>query len=311
MKLSRRIDESEIIAHYSQLNARAKPSLPGALDSMTLATSAFGIGDAVILSDLPRTANRNGRFASVFSPSKHFRTLMNFNPYYKPGLTPFCAISDVLYHSFDLGNGHLIQRLQRAYGLPIDLQPHGCVEVRERTTLSRIALHFEAGSHADWQRQHIRPDARILSSPSKAAIEALIVARPDFEFVELGSRSSGIRGAIDCTGLPLNESIEVLSSAKYFIGIMSGPMHLAAALNIRLICITNFPPPELICLPTLKDIDQVESEWFYPQSVILHQDGDGTFVKQISADNLQRALDGDLYPYWSSRYLPLVEDRIK
>jgi len=82
-------------------------------------------------------------------------------------------------------------------------------------------------------------------------------------------------------------------------------------LNIKLICITNFPPPELICLPTLKDIDQVESEWFYPQSVILHQDGDGTFVKQISAENLQRALDGDLYPYWSNRYLPLIEEQIK
>ena len=92
---------------------------------------------------------------------------------------------------------------------------------------------------------------------------------------------------------------------------MSGPMHLAAALNIKLVCITNFPPPELICLPTLKDIDQVESEWFYPQSVILHEDGDGTFVKQVSAENLQRTLDGYLYPYWSNRYLPLIEEHIK
>ena len=236
---------------------------------------------------------------------------MSFNPYYKPGLTPFCAVADVLYHSFDLGNGHLIQRLRRAYGLPIELKPHGCIEVAARTTLSRIALHFEAGSQAEWQRHHIRPDARMLSRSSKAALEALIAARPDFEFVELGKRSCGIKGAIDYTGISLTETIEVIASARYFIGIMSGPMHLAAALNLKLICITNFPSPESICLPTLKDIDQVESEWFYPQSVILHQGGDGPFVKQVSTENLQRALDGDLYPYWSDKYLPLIEEHIK
>jgi hypothetical protein len=307
--LPRHIDESEIIAHYAQREARAKPRLPAVLDGMTLTTSAFGIGDAVILSDLPRAGHQNDRFMSVFSPSEHFQTIMSFNPYYKPCLTPFCAIADVLYHSFDLGNGHLIQRLRRAYGLPIDLQPHGCIEVPGRTTLSRIALHFEAGGHAEWQRRHIRPDARILSGFSKAAIEALIAARPDFEFVEIGKSSCGIKGAIDRTGLSLNETIEVISSAEYFIGIMSGPIHLAAALNVKLVCITNFPPAELICLPCLKDIDQVESEWFYPQGVVLHQDSEGPFVKRVSAENLQRALEGDLYPYWSKRYLALIEER--
>jgi hypothetical protein len=309
--LPRHIDESQIIAHYSQRNAREKPRLPMVLDSITLATSSFGLGDAVVLSDLPRAGNQTNRFMSVFSPSEHFQTIMSFNPYYKPRLTPFCAIADVLYHSFDLGNGHLIQRLRRAYGLPIELEPRGCIELPTRTPLSRIALHFEAGGQAEWQRRHIRPDARILSNSSREAIEALIAARPDFEFVELGKRSCGIKGAVDYTGLSLSETIEVISSTKYFIGIMSGPMHLAAALKIKLICITNFPPPELICLPTLKDIDQVESEWFYPQSVILHQDSDGTFVKQVNAENLQRALDGELYPYWSNRYLPLIEEHIE
>ena len=309
--MPRHIDESEIIAHYSRCNARAKPHPPKLLDGMTLTTSAFGMGDAVVLSDLPRAGNQNDRLMSVFSPSEYFQTIMSFNPYYKPGLTPFCAVADVLYHSFDLGNGHLIHRLRRAYGLPIELKPHGCIEVAARTTLSRIALHFEAGSQAEWQRHHIRPDARMLSRSSKAALEALIAVRPDFEFVELGKRSCGIKGAIDYTGISLTETIEVIASARYFIGIMSGPMHLAAALNLKLICITNFPSPESICLPTLKDIDQVESEWFYPQSVILHQDGDGPFVKQVSTENFQRALDGDLYPYWSDKYLPLIEEHIK
>src|SRR5437870_1947188 len=87
---------------------------------------------------------------------------------------------------------------------------------------------------------------------------------------------------------------------------MSGPMHIAAALNLKLVVIVNFPPAHKICLPTLVDIDQIEAEWFYPQSVILHQDTDSKFVKLVSAENLKRAIDGELYPYWSSRYLDLI-----
>ena len=147
-----------------------------------------------------------------------------------------------------------------------------------------------------------------LSPAGKAAIQGLIAERREFEFVEIGKQPCGIDGVVDGTGLSLAETIRLLSSAEYFIGIMSGPIHLAAALDIKLICVTNFPPPELICLPCLKDIDQVESEWFYPQSVILHQDDDGKFVKRLTTENLHRALDGDIYPYWSDRYLELIQD---
>ena len=74
--------------------------------------------------------------------------------------------------------------------------------------------------------------------------------------------------------------------------------------------IVNFPEPHLICLPTLKDIDVVESEWFYPQSVILHQEGSGDFAPQFNLDNLERALEGDLYPYWSTDYLALIHESL-
>jgi len=307
-ELPRHIDEQDIITYYAQCQWRAKPDLPNILGNMTLSTTAFGMGDAVILSDLPRAGHQHSRRISVFSPSPYFQTIMSFNPYYAAGVTPFSAFADVLYHSYNLGNGHLIQRLRRAYGLPIDIRPRGCVEVPSRITQQRIALHFEAGGHAEWQRRHIRSDARALSPSGKAAIETLIAQRQEFEFFEIGKQPSGIKGAVDHTGLSLAETIELLSRAKYFIGIMSGPIHLAAALDVKLICVTNFPPPELICLPCLKDVDQVESEWFYPQSVILHQDSDGKFVEQLTTRNLHRALDGDIYPYWSDRYLELIQN---
>jgi hypothetical protein len=303
-----RVDEVEILAHYRDRPARIRPRLPRPLDAMTLATSAHGLGDTVILSDLPRAGHQQDRKMSVFAPSEYFQTVMSFNPFYTSGLMPFCAFADLLYHAFDLGNGHLIQRLRRAYGLPIEDKPRGSIEVPKRVTRQRAVLHFEAGGHADWQRRHVHPRARKLSAASTAEIERFIARRPDLEFVEIGVRPSRIAGAVSRTGLPLADSIRMLAGAEYFIGIMSGPMHLAAALGLRLICITNFPRADLICLPTLKDIDQIESEWFYPQSVILHQEGEGRFVARLTADNLQLAFEGELYPYWSDRYLSLVHE---
>jgi hypothetical protein len=93
-----------------------RPQLPRPLESMTLVTSASGLGDVVVLGDLPRAGSTFGKSVSVFSLSAHFETVMSYNPFYSARLTPFCAVADVLYHSFNLGNGHLIQRLRRAYG---------------------------------------------------------------------------------------------------------------------------------------------------------------------------------------------------
>jgi hypothetical protein len=305
-----RIDEAEILANYRDRPTRNRPRLPRLLDAMTLTTSAHGLGDAVILGDLPRAGHQNDRKMTVFAPSEHFQTIMSFNPFYVAGLTPFCVFADRLYHAFDLGNGHLIQRLRRAYGLPIEDKPRGSVEVEGRVTQPRVVIHFEAGAHAEWQRAHVHPEARQLSAASKVEIERFIARRTDFEFVEIGTCPSGIAGAISQRGMPLADSIRLLASAEYFIGIMSGPLHLAAALGLRLICITNFPRADLICLPTLKDVDQIESEWFYPQSVIMHQEGEGRFVTRLTAENLQRAFDGEVYPYWSDRYLSLVHETL-
>jgi hypothetical protein len=87
-------------------------------------------------------------------------------------------------------------------------------------------------------------------------------------------------------------------------------MHLAAALGLKIVGIINFPDPARIFLPVLKDINLVESSWLYPQSVLLHQDGEGELVARFSLLNLERAIAGELYPYWSDRYLPLIHERL-
>jgi hypothetical protein len=80
-------------------------------------------------------------------------------------------------------------------------------------------------------------------------------------FAEIGSRFSGLEGVDDWTGLSLADTIVRMVSCEYFVGIISGPMHMAAALDLKIIAVINFPPPELLCFPVLKDIMLVESEW--------------------------------------------------
>jgi hypothetical protein len=129
------------------------------------------------------------------------------------------------------------------------------------------------------------------------------------EFYEVGAHFSGLDSVGNWTGLPLEQSIRNMATCQYFIGILSGPLHLAIALGLKVINI-NFPAPSRIYLPVLKDIDLVETEWLYPQSVLLHQDGEGELVARFSLTNLERAINGDLYPYWSDRYLPLIHEKL-
>ncbi len=304
-----RIDAFEIVRHYRKVKKIAKAPLPQTLGALTLSNTATGIGDTVILTDLPRAAAENDDQVTVFSMSHFFKTLMSFNPHYLPGVTPFLVASDLLVATYDLGNGHYIQRLRRAFGYPVDDLPRGCLVVPDtRPTPKRVALHFEAGAHSLWQRQHVHPQARILSRESKAAIQQFIARHGDWEFVEFGKTSQAWDGVLDRTGIPFADAIRELAQCEYFLGILSGPLHIAAALGLKIITIVNFPPADQIYLPTLVDSGQVEGEWFYPQSVLLHQEGEGPLVPMLTVKNLECAFQGEIYPYWSEDYLSLIHE---
>lgn len=262
-----------------------------------------------MLTDLPRAAAAREELITVFSTSQFFKTLMRFNPHYREGITPFCIAADVLVDQYDLGNGHYIQRLRRAYGYEVEDKPRGCLTATGAQRASRrVALHFEAGAHSDWQRQHIHPQARLLSTETKAVIQQFISAHGDWDFIQVGRSSLEWEGVRDLTDIPLAQTIHELAQCEYFLGIMSGPLHIAAALEVKIVTIVNFPPAELIYLPTLVDVGQVEAEWFYPQAVLLHQEGEGKLVPKISLRNLERAFHGEIYPYWSDNYLSLVHE---
>jgi len=306
-----RIDEASIIRHYRGAKPRSRPTLPISIEGMLLTNTAHGLGDTVILTSLPRAAFRSGREAFIFSQSQHFSTLVKYNPFFEPKMMPFWVSADSLLCSYNLGNGHFMQRLHRAWGLPPDLRPHGCIELPNPSTIPRsVVLHFEPGPHVAWQRQHVHPRAREIYPETLAAIQHFVVSHSDMSFFEIGTHSSGLDGVENCTGLNLEETLFKIGSCEFFLGIMSGPLHLAAALGLKIITIVNFPKASQIVLPLLIDVDVVESQWLYPQSVILHQEDDGTLVKRFSYENLVRAFAGEVYPYWSDRYLPLLLEKI-
>lgn len=300
--------EAAILAHYRGREARPRPRLARPLGHLTLTTAAYGLGDAVILTALARSAADAGCELDVHVPGATFSTLRRFVPYPLGQPGTFWVAADGLVYDFDLGNGHFIQRLQRAFGFAVDPRPRGCIVVNDAPTVpGRVVIHLEPGAHQAWQKENVHPRAREVYPEHLAAIERFARRHPELEFVEVGRSQHGPAGVRDATGLALAETIRLIASCEYFLGIMSGPLHVAAALDKRIITIVNFPPAPLIVLPTLKDIDQVEAEWFYPQSVILHQEDESDLVPRFSETTLERAFAGEVYPYWSDRYLSLIE----
>jgi hypothetical protein len=309
--MPRQVDESRILKFYRSADIVSKPELAFSLAQLTLTNTPLGIGDTVVLGALPRVAAAFGRKVSIYSHSGWFKALTNFNPYYTEGFTPFWVAADALSHSYDLGNGHFIQRIQRAFGFRPELRPHGCIVVPDAQMIpGRVVFHFEAGAHAKWQRENVHPRARQVYPETMDVLQRFVHQHPKMQFYEVGKKFSGMEAVGDWTNIPLEETIRRMSSCEYFIGIMSGPLHIAVALRLKVVTITNFPDPTDIYLPTLKDIDLIESEWFYPQSAILHQEGEGELVAEFSLQNLERAINGDIYPYWSERYLCLIEEQL-
>ena len=307
-------DEDRILTFWRSRRPAKRLPLKGNYQGYCITNVSQGIGDCVILSDLPETAYFQDKKADVYSNSPYFKELVAVgNPFFNsnPNLTHM-ADSASIVSRYDCGPGHYIQRLQRAYGLKIKTKPKGRIYTPSTLVKGRVILHLDKpGCHAGWQRAHVHPRARELYTESKLAIEQYIANHPEKEFVEIGSGSAEIHGARKATGTNLLESVRLMATAEYFVGIISGPMSIAAALGIKSIVILNFPHPELIVLPNLKDTGQIEEEWLYPQNVHLHQEAEGPLVKRFSLRNLEKAFDGELYPYWSNKYLKLIHEKIQ
>jgi hypothetical protein len=61
-------------------------------------------------------------------------------------------------------------------------------------------------------------------------------------------------------------------------------------------------------LPVLVDSGSEDMNWLYPQNVHLFQNGENPLVPKLSFDNLLKSINGEVYPFWDSKYLDLIYD---
>jgi predicted nucleic acid-binding protein len=270
----------------------------------------IGLGDSLSISSIPKLAFEQGKSVFVYSPSPHFKTLKSLNPYYKQldGIAVQFARADILQGYFDCGPGHLFQRLQRACGLIPQIKPQGVIVLPKPISQikNKIVLHLSVGECAELQKRTVHPRARELYPEHRATLQRFVLEnQSNYEFVEVGTEFSGLYGVNNKCGLKLLNSIEEVASAEFFIGMDSGVMHIAAALNIKSIILTNFPNPEEFILPILKDTDIVNLDWMFPFNVHFSMDSDGPLVKFFTYENLIKAINGEVYPFWSDEFLKL------
>lgn len=300
-----------IVKHYREQDAIPLKRLPENMPNV-LSTVTMGLGDTMMMTDLPRAAQKQGRTdLTCFSGSPHFLQLMSFNPFWKQQKDKaFMVNAPDLVRQYDCGNGHYLQRIRRAFGLKVDDCPRGCIAWKGRRNPNRVILHFEPGVHVNWQRKEIHARARQLYPETKLELERFISQSRKLHFFQVGKESLHIRGTTHVRAVNTVDLVNQIALGSWFIGIMSGPMHVATALQLKCVVIVNFPAPDKIFLPTMKVTGQIESEWFPSQHVFLHQDGEVPLVPKATCMNLHRAFNGEVYPYWSHSYLSLIHEKL-
>jgi hypothetical protein len=269
----------------------------------------MGLGDTLMLTDIFWKSKGQ---VNVFSSSPYFEEVMKFVPGFMPSSNSvFMLDAPTAVSRFNVGNGHFIQRLRRVFGYPVDVKPKPFLDVKAKRNPNRVILHFEPGKHAEWQKRWVHKRARELYTENKIVIEQFINAHPELEFHDVGKRPNFSHHNVFYHLCPTTKDlIEYIGTAGWFLGIMSGPMHIATALGLKCIVVINFPRPERVLLPTLVPIPQVEAEWFYPQNVHLHQEGSGPTVPELTRESLEDAFAGRVYPYWTDEYLGLIEEKL-
>ena len=299
------ITADTILNHYRKIRCKPRRSLDYNPWEFSLTNGPRGLGDCILLSDLPDAA---GRPFGVHSHSAAWPAVEGLLQTGSGPLMDKWIRADVAYMTNDLGNGHLFQRLRRLYGLEVDDKPYGKLNRESAQIKNRVALHFDPGKHQTWQSKNIHRLARIVYPENLKVIQEWIDSRPDLEFVEFGSKSSGLVNVKSCAGMELGLQLRVVGTCEWFLGIVSGFMHAAAAYECKSVVVLNFPAARKIVLPTLVDTNLVESEWLYPQNVHLHQDNAGPLVPRFSSETLRAAFGGEVYPFFKTDWLDLIHE---
>ena len=291
-----------IIRFYFNHEEQQKPPISGAFDS--LSSVSKGLGDIIVATSFFKAAFFQGKKFHFLTQNPHFSSIIRFNPYYTSGTGSRNFKTEDL-ENFNVGNGHLSQKFQRVLGLNPDLKPQGTLVIHKEKIKTKIGFHFDVGGSAQYLR-HLHAFPRQIYSHNLALFQEFIQENPQFEFVQFGMNNFGFNGVTDFCKRSIDDSITELATCEYFIGVNSGFMNLAAALNIKSIIIVNLPTINSLYLPCMKSLPIPDLNWLYPQNVHLHQDGANEFVSLFSKLNLQKAINGEIYPFWQDDHLNLI-----
>ena len=267
----------EILNNFYNKNKIQKPKTKNFLNYTNISNSAKGLGDAVILNNLCESKFIHAEFAN-------FDELQKFNDKYKKqNSNEFFDINSSGYNNYDWNGGHCIQRLEKAFLGKSNLIPKPYINKEHNPIKNRLMLHLKG------KTDHLE------DSLQKLIAKFLIDCKYEVLFWDDSS---------------LSNSIELISSCEYFVGINSGPMHIAAGLGVKSVILLNRKDSCNIYLPKIEEADIPDSEWVYPQNIHLSILNDNELIERFSLENLKRALNGNLYPYFSHDYI-IKEDIFK
>lgn len=273
-------------------------------DTFTIFNPNSGIGDALstYLLDQPIP---NKQIKVIIKHPTILKELDHFNSYIKQ-ITGFdsyhtlISVWDIQLHS--TFGGHFIQKIQQFINLPVDIIPKPKLSAYNIPIIkNKVVMTFDKGIV---DQTHIHPRARQIYDESKHIIQKFINDHKNiYNFVEVGKFSLGLDNVDDKTNIGITKTAEEIASCDYFFGNHNGLMHIAAALNKKSIIIINFPDAKDLVLPCLKKTNIADIDWLYPQNIHLHQDNDSLLVPKLSYNNIKRAFNHEIYPFFSDKYL--------
>jgi hypothetical protein len=271
----------------------------------TLVNHNHGVGDSLMLY-LWSSCDKN-TYNTLINCNRNIpNSLKNFNNYIpsifdieKNNLIDICDIQS----NIDCGGGHFLQKIQHICGIDKQLLPRPILINKYNTIPNMVVMSFDKGQG---NQTSIHPRARLLYPEHKSTIQKFINNNLNkYTFVEVGKTFSELENVLNKTNQGIEITAKIIAECDYYFAMHNGLTHIAAGLNKKSIIIVNFPSAKHIYLPCLREICLQEISWLYPQNVHLHQDDEGELVKFLNYNNIERAFNGEIYPFFSEKYLTL------
>ena len=210
--------------------------------------------------------------------------------------------------NYNVGNGNIAQWFQRALGLIPNLSGTAEWDLNVKKDPYKIGICFITGTSAFHKTNYRAP--RQLFPENREIIQEFINENPQFKFVEFGKESIKLNGVdTNFIGKTIEESILEAATCEYAIVLNTGLMHVFSAVGAKVIVLINIPKPNYCYLPILRSNDFEDLSWLSAKNVHLHQEGGNPLCPHFDKYNLQKAINGEIYPYWNDKYLDMIFDK--